>query len=174
MKYEVWTKNYELWTVKYELRTVKYELWFVKCEVWTLNCEAWITNYELWNVKSEVINSLPDICLSNLFFLGAIQMPWCCRNPDVASLIMHLNRNGRKHIFGPAGPAKMQIRLRVCAVWSGSSLGAFWIANYAKFLHAANEDSDQIARMRRLILIFVLRIYQKVRFHTFRPIWFVI
>ena len=30
-------------------------------------------------------------------------------------------------------------------------LGAFWIANDAKVLHADNEGSDQTARMRRLI-----------------------
>ena len=34
---------------------------------------------------------------------------------------------------------------------SSSSSGAFCIVKYAKFLHADNEDSDQIARMRRLI-----------------------
>ena len=32
-----------------------------------------------------------------------------------------------------------------------SSLGAFWIGKDSKFLHADNEDSDQIALMRRLI-----------------------
>ena len=32
-----------------------------------------------------------------------------------------------------------------------SSLGAFWIAKDAKFLHAHSDDSDQTARMRRLI-----------------------
>ena len=32
-----------------------------------------------------------------------------------------------------------------------SSLDAFWIAKDAKFIHADNKDSDQTARMRRLI-----------------------
>ena len=40
-------------------------------------------------------------------------------------------------------PAKIQISLRIRAVWSESSLGAFWIAKDAKFLPADNEDSDQ-------------------------------
>ena len=53
--------------------------------------------------------------------------------------------------------AKIQIRLRIRAVWSESLLGAFWIAKDAKFLHAGNEDSDQTARMRRLIWVFVGR-----------------
>ena len=36
--------------------------------------------------------------------------------------------------------AKIQISLRIRAVWSESSLGAIWIAKDAKFLHADNED----------------------------------
>ena len=50
-----------------------------------------------------------------------------------------------------------------CAVWSESSLGAFWIAIDAKVLHADNGDSNQPARMRRLIWVFFGRICQKVR-----------
>ena len=37
-------------------------------------------------------------------------------------------------------PAKIQTSLRIRAVWSESSLGAFWIAKTTKFLHADNED----------------------------------
>ena len=50
-------------------------------------------------------------------------------------------------------PAKIQIRLRVRirAVGPESSLGTFWIAKDAKFLNADREDSDYIARNRRLI-----------------------
>ena len=65
-------------------------------------------------------------------------------------------------------PGEILIRLRIRAVWSESSLGTFWIAMDAKFLHADNEDSDQITRMRRLIWVFVGRTYQKVRFHILR------
>ena len=42
----------------------------------------------------------------------------------------------------------------------------FWIAKDAKFLHVYNEDSDQTARMRRLIWVFVGRTSKKVRFLT--------
>ena len=45
--------------------------------------------------------------------------------------------------------------MRIRAVWSESSLDAFWITKDAKFHHADNEDSYQIARMRRLIWVFV-------------------
>ena len=37
-------------------------------------------------------------------------------------------------------PAKIQISLRIRVVWSESSLGAFWTAKDAKFLHADNKD----------------------------------
>ena len=61
--------------------------------------------------------------------------------------------------------AKIQISLRIRAVWSESSLGAFRIAKDAKILYADIEDSEQTARMRRLIWVFVRRTCQKVRFH---------
>ena len=51
-------------------------------------------------------------------------------------------------------------------VWSESC--RFWIADDAKFLHVVNEDSNQIARMRRLILVFIGRTCQTVRLLTFR------
>ena len=47
-----------------------------------------------------------------------------------------------------------------------TSLGTFLIAKGARFPHADNEDSDQTARMRRLI--FVGSICQKVRFLSFK------
>ena len=37
-------------------------------------------------------------------------------------------------------PAKIQISLRIRAVWSESSLGGFWIDKDAKFHHVDNED----------------------------------
>ena len=65
--------------------------------------------------------------------------------------------------FRHVRPAKIQISLRIRAVWSESSLGVFWISKDAKFLHADNEDSDQTARVCRLIWFFVERTCQKVR-----------
>ena len=77
----------------------------------------------------------------------------------------------RKRTFGLVRPAKIQISLRIRAVWSESSLGAFWIAEDAKCLHVNNEDSDQTAQMRRLIWVFVGRALQKVRFITLRFVY---
>ena len=58
-----------------------------------------------------------------------------------------LNRKVVKSTFGHVRPAKNQISLRIRAVWSESSLGAFWIAKDATFLHAGSEDSDQTAHI---------------------------
>ena len=54
-----------------------------------------------------------------------------------------MNRNFQQCTFGYLRPAKIQIRLRIRAVWSESSLGAFQIVKDAKFLQTDNEDSDQ-------------------------------
>ena len=39
---------------------------------------------------------------------------------------LQMSRNVRKRTFKNVRPAKIQIRLRIRAVWSESSLGAFW------------------------------------------------
>ena len=62
-----------------------------------------------------------------------------------------MRRKVKKRNFGHVRPTNIQIRLRIRAVWSESSLGAFWIAKVAKFLQADNEDTNQIAWSRRLI-----------------------
>ena len=57
---------------------------------------------------------------------------------------------------------------RIRAVWSESSLGTLWIAKDAKFPRADNWDSNQTARMCRLVLVFVVRTCKNVRFLTLR------
>ena len=54
-------------------------------------------------------------------------------------------------------PAKAQISLGVCPVWSESSLCAQWVAKGPRFLHADSEDSDQTGRMPRLVWVFAGR-----------------
>ena len=85
-----------------------------------------------------------------------------------------VRRIDRKCTFGHVRPAKIQISLRVRAVWSESSLGAIQIHTGAQFLHSDNKDSNQTARMRRLIWVFVVRTCQKVRFLTLRLIYWVL
>ena len=62
----------------------------------------------------------------------------------------YTSRTVKKRTFRYVRQAKIQISLRICAVWSESSLGAFWIAKDTNFLHADNEDSNQSARKRSL------------------------
>ena len=57
--------------------------------------------------------------------------------------------NVRNRTFGHVCQTKIQISLRIRAVWSDSSLGTFWITNEAKFLHVDNEDSDQTLGFQR-------------------------
>ena len=65
-----------------------------------------------------------------------------------------MNRNVRKRTYSTAcAPVKIQISLRIRTVWSKSSLSAFWIAKQC--LHVDNKDSEQSARMRRLIWVLV-------------------
>ena len=54
-------------------------------------------------------------------------------------------------------PAKTPISLGIRPVWSESSLCAQWVAKDPMFLHADSDDSDQTARMPRLIWVFAGR-----------------
>ena len=79
---------------------------------------------------------------------------WSIHNPCLNTYLRH------EH------PEKLQIYLRIRTVWSETFLRLFWTAKDAKVLHASNEDSDQTARVRRLILVFVGRTCPKVSFLT--------
>ena len=81
-----------------------------------------------------------------------------------------MSRNVRNHAFGHGHLEKIQISLRVRA-FCLESLGAFWLAKDAKFLHADNEDSNQTARMRSLVWVFVGRTCQKMFFLQLRLLW---
>ena len=52
-------------------------------------------------------------------------------------------------------PAKTQISLGICPVWSVSSLCAQWAAEDPLFLYADSEDYDQTGRMPGLIWVLV-------------------
>ena len=54
----------------------------------------------------------------------------------------NMSLNLKKRTFRSVCPAKIQISLRIRAVWSESSLGAFWIAKAVKCLREDNEWSD--------------------------------
>ena len=74
----------------------------------------------------------------------------------------------QKQIFWFARPTKTQISLRIRAVWSESLLFAWRKFASLGIQNALSEDSDQTARMRRLIWIFAVRTCSEIRFLTFR------
>ena len=77
-----------------------------------------------------------------------------------------MNYSDRKCTFGHVRLAKIQISLRIRAVWSEFSLDALRIAKDNFFMRTTK--TEQIARMRRLILVFVWRPCQMVSFLTVR------
>ena len=84
---------------------------------------------------------------------------------------LQMNHNIRKHTYGHVRPAKIRISLCILTNWSESSLGAFWTAKDAKFLHTDNEHSDQTARRRTSIWILVGHTCQKIFFSRWRSIY---
>ena len=64
-------------------------------------------------------------------------------------------------------PAKTQISLRIRAVWLESLLSAWRKFASLAIQKCARKDSDQTARMRRLIWIFAGRTCRKTRFQTY-------
>ena len=100
-------------------------------------------------------NNMAVYCYKNNSpYLLAISMTIERDNRQSERIALRMSRNVRERILAHVLPVKIQISLRVRAVWSESSFGAFWIAKDAKFLHADNEDSDQTAQVRRLIWVF--------------------
>ena len=58
-----------------------------------------------------------------------------------------MSGNVRKRTFEQVRLGKIRISLRFRTVRSDSSLGAFWVAKNAKFLHKDNADSDHTMRL---------------------------
>ena len=73
-----------------------------------------------------------------------------------------------KRTFSHAHQMKTQISLRIRAVWSESSLYAWWKFASLAIQNAPSEYADQTARMRRLIWVFALLKSPMVWFLTFR------
>ena len=66
--------------------------------------------------------------------------------------------NVRKRTLQHVCLAKIQISLSIRAVWWESSLGAFWIAKDAKFLHADNENWSDCADAKLCAQVLVNRL----------------
>ena len=76
----------------------------------------------------------------------------------------HVGCYVRQHTFWNVRLAKIQISLRIRAVWSESSLSAWRNFVSLPIQNVSSEDSDQTARMRSLIRILAGRTCSKMRF----------
>ena len=101
------------------------------------------------------------ISIFSLFVNKVISYTW---NIFVQVLSQHFSfmilRNEPLHVKTnnvAVRPAKTQISLGMCPVWSESFLCAQWVAKGPSFLHADSKDSDQTGRMPRLIWVFAGR-----------------
>ena len=83
-----------------------------------------------------------------------------------------MDRNVRKCTFWYMLPTKTQISLRNRTAWLESSSSTWRKFASLAIQNAPSEDSDQPARMRRLIWIFAGCTYPKLRFLTLRFNWF--
>ena len=117
------------------------------------------------------VDEICDVWLGSLLFAQVLVIQ-CLRvsTKDNYQNINHMSHNVRKRSFAHVRQMKIQINMRILAVWSGSILSAFWWAIDAKFLDVDNEDKDQTARKHSLILVFVGRTWQTVTFRTLRLI----
>ena len=88
-----------------------------------------------------------------MWFISCVQTGRLCFHnwPLEQKNLCHLSTKPTKWYVRPA---KTQISLGIGPVWSESSLCTLRVANDPRFLHADNEDSDQTARMPRLIWVF--------------------
>ena len=75
------------------------------------------------------------------------------------SFTFQLICNIRKRTFWHFRLPKTKISLRICAVWL---VFVVRINKHGNLAYATKEDSDQTARMRRLIWIFAVRTYPMV------------
>ena len=84
--------------------------------------------------------------------------------------IIYLSRRMSKPTKLPVCPAKTQISLGICPVWSASSLSAWGNLGSLATHWAHSEDIDQTAQMPRLIWVFAWRTCHFVGFVMLRLI----
>ena len=91
-----------------------------------------------------------------------------CGLDEALSVCYHLSRVLRKRTFNCKPPSKIQISLRICAVWSQSSLSARRnVASLVKSKCTPANILTRLQKIRSLIWIFAGRICPTVRFFFF-------
>ena len=112
----------------------------------------------IWIIKIQANKLICYVCENIIIYTITHMLLYVnlCRN--MLRLKYNLSRLMTKPTKWYVRPAKTQTSLGICPIWSESSLCAVWVAKDPKFLHADSEDSDQTARMPRLICVFAGRI----------------
>ena len=80
----------------------------------------------------------------------------------------------RKHTIDRVRQAMIQIRLRICAVWSESSLGSFWIAKNAMFFSYGQQRHWSVCANALAYWVFVgraLQIFIFSRYGSYADHW---
>ena len=90
---------------------------------------------------------------------------------DIAQITENISRLTTKLTKWPVRPAKTQISLGICPVWSESLLSTWWNIGSSATHWAHSEDSDQTGQMPRLIWVFAGRTCQFDGFVMRRLIW---
>ena len=101
-----------------------------------------------------VTGNISEIVKSCKMIIQRIEYDLFARAP------LHLSRGTASPKFVHVRQAKTQINLNT--VWSESSQGILWVAKEPMRLQRHSEDSDQTARMRRLIWVFARCTYNLV------------
>ena len=119
-----------------------------------MTCLSWMTWFASSCIgkgtpSSEAKEDIGDrVPLLRITFLAGLKSENACNNNLLfMRLLTEMDMSGSmtKPTKWPMRPAKTQISLGICKVWSESSLCAQWVAKDIRLLHADNNDSDQIA-----------------------------
>ena len=118
----------------------------------------WLYRFFSWQYKTKMLASDRQCCILMSGF-------WHWHGYYIFANIWHYNgaapwQKTTKWLC----PAKTQISLGICPVWSKTSLCAQWVAKNPSFLHADSQDSDQTGWMPRLIWVFAGRTFHFVGF----------
>ena len=120
--------------------------------------------YPVWSESSMSAwrnsGSLADAQADLSFHWAHMPFCWFCHEATQVLLYLILESYEPRHDKTnkiSVHPAKTQISLGICPVWSGSSMCAQWVAKDPNFLHVGSKDSDQTGQMPRLIWVFAGR-----------------
>ena len=103
----------------------------------------------IWIFAGRTLNLLVLSCRGSIYWNGLFCLCFLLscfgiyRHRSPLRLDLKLSRSLTKSAKWPVHPAKTQISLHICAVWSVSSLCTLLVAKDPRFLHADSKVSDR-------------------------------